>query len=119
MWGALKSLFGQQEGRRNRRNEERREIKDGHVRIYNDTYPLKDWSASGFLASPCSANHKSGDEVAIFLSVPLRGRRMEFDCRALVVRVNQDMQHLAAMFVMMDNSSRAMIDEEFGVFAAS
>ncbi len=117
MWGKLRSLFGREPTRGNRRIDERREVSDALVRIYNDTYPLKDWSASGFLASPCSADHKPGDEVAIFVSVPAKGRRIEFDCRALVVRANKDIQHLAAMFVMMDKSARATVAQEFGVFA--
>lgn len=117
MWGKLRSLFGREPTRGNRRIDERREVSDGVVRIYNDTYPLKDWSASGFLASPCSADHEPGDEVAIFVSVPAKGRRIEFDCRALVIRANKDMQHLAAMFVMMDKSVRATVAQEFEGFA--
>lgn len=117
MWGKLRSLFRREPSGRNRRIDERREVSDGLVRIFNDTYPLKDWSPSGFLASPCSAEHKAGDEVAIFVSVPGKGRRIEFDCRALVVRANKDMHHLAAMFVMVDKSARATIAQEFGVFA--
>lgn len=116
MWGKLRSLFGREPPPSNRRIDERREVDDAHVRIFNDTYPLKDWSPSGFLAAPCGADHKPGDEVAIFVSVPVKGRRIEFDCRALVVRANKDMQHLAAMFVMMDKSARATVCQEFGVF---
>ncbi len=100
-----------------RRLERREDVSGATVRIWGETYMVKNWSHSGFLVSPCTLDRHEGDEVEIEFSVPLGERVLEFTCRALVVKVDKEKQELAAMFVMMDNQTRQSIDEHFGGFS--
>ncbi len=99
--------------RKDKRLSLREETAEAVVEIWGDTYPVKNWSNSGFLAASCTLDRKEGDEVEIDFSVPLRYRRLEFNCRALVVKVDKDKQELAAMFVMIDDWTRQKIDAHF------
>ncbi len=115
MFGFIKKLFA---GRRKkeRRREEREEVSEGTVSIFGDPYPLKNWSATGFLAGACDLGLEEGKEVSIAMSVPLDDERLEFRCQALVVEVNAEARELSAMFMMLDAGARAKIDRHFGVF---
>jgi len=100
-----------------RRQEPREEVTDGTVRISDETWTLKDWSRSGFLAKPCTAEFKVDDEVEISLSVPIPGRRFEFGCPAVIVRVDKGKQEVAGTYVEVDAETRAIIERHFGVDA--
>lgn len=111
MFDKLKSVTSRSS--KNKRLEPREEVDGATVEIWGETYPVKNWSHSGFLATSCPLDRREGDEMEIYFSVPLRDGMLEFSCRALVVNVDKEKQELAAMFVMMDNYTRQKINEHF------
>ena len=115
MFSALKKLFSRAD-KRERRREEREQVRDATVGIMGQTYPLKNWSATGFLAGPCDLALDEGQEVSISFSVPLDQGRLEFRCQALVVEASPETGELSAMFVMLDREARDKIDRHFEVF---
>ncbi len=80
-----------------RRAAPREEVPDWLVWIGGKTYPLKDWSDSGFLATSCTHDVAVGDVLDLTFSVPA-DTRFEFSCQATVVRVDRETQELAATF---------------------
>ncbi len=101
-----------------KRREPREVVTDGTIRISGETYPLRDWSRNGFQAMPCTAEVEPDDEVEITVLVPLPGGRLEFNCAAVVVRVNKEQEEVAGTFVEVDGKTRAIIDRHFGVDSA-
>jgi len=118
MFSALKKLFSGR-GKRERRRETREPVGGATVGIMGQTYPVKNWSATGFLAGPCDLALDEEQEVSISFSVPLDQGRLEFRCQALVVKASPETQELSAMFVMLDPEARDKIDRHFGVFPMS
>lgn len=101
-----------------RRRLPREEVTDGTVKILDTVYPMKNWSARSFLAMPCTLDRKIGDRLEIEISVPLGERRLDFACTAAVVRINEERQEFAGIFLNVDAATQAVIDEHFGVFTA-
>ena len=101
-----------------RRRERREALSDGTARLLDNTYPMKNWSARGFCVGSCVLDqHKQiGDRLEIDFSIPLADHRIEFSCRALVLRVDPEKQELAGMFATVDESTQLAIDEHFGIF---
>lgn len=109
-------FFSMPEG--DRRREPRETVSDGWVRIYGDTYPLRNWSRSGFLVNSCTADYKIADRVEVRANIPVDADWLEFNCHALVARVEKAREELAGVFLIMDNATRAKIDSHFGVDSA-
>ncbi len=101
-----------------RRREPREDVSGATAEIMGDTYPLKNWSRGGFLATSCTADYVVGDELDARFSIPIPGRRLDFACRAAVVRVERDEQNIAGVFEGVDAATQAVIDAHFGVDAA-
>lgn len=80
-----------------KRGAAREQLSDWLVRIDGKTYPVKDWSDSGFLATSCDFEPEVGEVLDLTFSVPA-DTRFEFSCQATVVRVNPENQELAATF---------------------
>lgn len=73
-----------------RRSEPRVDLDRATVRLEDRVYPLKNWSAHGFLAGSYDGELKVGDKVEIRVSVPFVGVAREFSGLARVVRVDED-----------------------------
>ena len=101
-----------------RRRERREEVSDGTARFGGETYPLTDWSARGFCLEPCVTDHKIGDRLDIDFSVAIGDGRLEFNCRALVLRVDKERRQMAGIFATVDEETRQAIDEHFAVAPA-
>jgi len=95
-------------------HEGREEAIDGTVQIRGAMYPVKNWSSRGFLAAFCGADCKVADRVNITFAVPSAAGNLEFDCRAIVVRVDKDTQQLAGVFISLDESAQKAISVHFG-----
>ncbi len=96
-----------------RRRERREEVSDGTARFGGETYPLTDWSARGFCLEPCVTDHKIGDRLDVDVSVPIGDGRLEFNCRALVLRVDKERRQMAGIFATVDEETRQAIDNYF------
>lgn len=110
---------GRSRGSKETRSENRLPVEDGWVQIFDTPYEIKEWSANGLLASPCTAKVGVGSEIPIDVSIPIDSGVLEFSCRALVVRTNAARQELACMFVMVDRDTRATVDRYFSVFTGT
>ena len=86
---------------------------DGAVEIGGVTYPVKNWSARGFLAAPCDAGCKVTDRVSIAFSVGGAPDRITFRCRALVIRVDRERHELAGVFLSLDEQVLQKITNHF------
>lgn len=98
-----------------RRRDPREEVTDGHMTILGETYPIHNWSVRGFMIHSCMLERGPGDRLDVEVSIPLPGQRLDFACRAIVVRADVEQQHLAGVFVGVDKDTQAAIDEHFGI----
>jgi len=97
-----------------RRREDRVEHTEGVIELNGESLPLVDWSSSGFLASGYSGDLEPGDRIPIRVCVVIEDVENFFDCKAIVVRVNEESQEIAGAFVEMDVEDRLAISLLFG-----
>jgi hypothetical protein len=109
------SLSPEERTAEDRRREPREELVDGRMTILGETYQVDNWSARGFLVSSCPLARKPGDRLDVDVSIPLADRRLEFACKAIVVRASEERQELAGVFVGIDNAAQTVIDKHFGI----
>ncbi|MCR9174616.1 MAG: hypothetical protein NXI19_01285 [Alphaproteobacteria bacterium] len=83
----------------------------GSVRIDSKTYPLVNWSASGLLISGHSDHLAKGQVCSITVSVEDDGKRIEFGCKAIVVRLQGD--RLAMNFQLLNKVHKMTVLEYF------
>jgi hypothetical protein len=99
----------------NRRREAREDVPEGTVEIDGRTYPVANWSYSGFLAGSYTGDRKAGDRVDIKFTVDLGdGGTFYFACKCVMVRVDPETQKLVGAFVEMDAAMRAKLARHFG-----
>ncbi len=84
-----------------RRSEPRLPVEHGTVVIGDQTYPLKNWSTRGFVASSYTGDHREGDRISVSFSVLFVNRQLEVSGKARVVRVDAEHQELAGRLVAM------------------
>ena len=102
---------------KDRRREPREAVEDGTVVIKGQTFRLHDWSSRAFMASPCTIDCKTTDRIDIKFSARFPDGPIEFDCRAIVVRIDRDKEELAAYFAMLDDDTQAAIERHFSTLA--
>ncbi len=100
---------------REQRRERREDVSDGTARFEGETYPLTNWSARGFCLEPCVTDHKIGDRLDVDFSVAIDDGRLDFNCRALVLRVDKERRQMAGIFATVDEETRQAIDDFFAV----
>ncbi len=83
----------------------------GSVRIDSKTYPLVNWSASGLLISGHTDHLAKGQVCSITVSVEDDAKRIEFACKAVVVRIQGD--KLAMNFQHLNKVHRMTILDYF------
>ncbi len=99
---------------KNRRRDPREEVDDGSVEIGGRTYPVKNWSAHGFMAKPCDVKCNIADQLDTTFTLRFDNEEIEFSCNAIVVRIDKKSQELAAAFVMLNDVARMAITNHFG-----
>lgn len=73
------------------------------------SYPLLDWSIEGFRARGQTGSYERGDEARARLIIVHRGEPIGFDTRARIVRVGENVDHIAGQFVSMSKAARKLI----------
>jgi hypothetical protein len=110
----LFARFGQAEqAPPERRREDRERLAGGTVQIDGQSYPVENWSYTGFLAGRYAGSRKAGERVDIRFSVDSGGRPIEFACMAMMVRVDPASQKIVGAFVDMDAGTRATLARHF------
>ena len=99
--------------RRDRRREYREDVDLGTVGFRGRTYPVKNWSSTGFLAAPCQCPCREGDSVDIQFHVEVPGKTVRFECKAILVRVDNKRGEVAGVFTMMEPETRIMVAKHF------
>lgn len=99
--------------RRDRRREFRENVDAGAVTFGGRSYPVKNWSSTGFLAAPCKCSCRKGDTVDIHFRVEFPGKTVQFDSQAMLVRVDEARGEVAGVFTMMDRDSRRELANHF------
>ncbi len=98
-----------------RRSEPRVDLDRATVRLEDRVYPLKNWSAHGFLAGSYGGELKVGDKVEIRVSVPFVGVAREFSGLARVVRVDEDRAEIGGIWKPWAKSGRAKLSTPISV----
>ena len=91
------------------RREGRERVAGGTVEIDGQSYPVENWSYTGFLAGPYAGSRKAGERVGFRFSVDLGGQAFAFACTAMMVRVDPASQKIVGAFVDMDAGTRAKL----------
>ena len=99
--------------RRDRRREGREDVHLGTVAFAGKSYPIKNWSSTGFLAGPCQCDCSEGDNLDISFHVEVPGKTVRFACKAILVRVDNGRGEVAGVFTMMDRETRQFLAEYF------
>ena len=107
----LRGIWGKLFRRSDRRRGEREEVSHGTVEIDGRSFRVRNWSSTGFLASPCDCGRKEGDSVDIVFNVQAGGKTLRFACKAIVVRDGSG--ELAGVFTMMDRDTRMAVTSYF------
>ncbi len=107
----LRGILGKLFRRSERRRGQREEVSLGTVEIDGRGFRVRNWSSTGFLASPCDCGRKEGDSVDILFDVQAAGQTLRFACKAIVVRVGNG--ELAGVFTMMDRDTRMAVANYF------
>ena len=97
-----------------RRREPREEIENGEVEIRGRTYRLNDWTPRAFMAKPCDVDCNITDRLDVTVSLRYPDKKIEFACRAIVVRIDKERQELAAYFAMLDEAAETAVANHFG-----
>ena len=97
-----------------RRSEPRLPVEHGTVVIGDQTYPLKNWSTRGFLASSYTGDLEEGDRISIRFSVLFVKRQLEFSGTARVTRVDAELQELAGRLMLMGDEWNDAFSRYFG-----
>ena len=104
---------------KNGRREPREEVDDGSVEIDGRTYSVKNWSAHGFMATPCDVDCNIADQLDVKIAIRFASEKIEFGCRAIVVRIDKKRQELAAALVMLDDAAKRAVTIHFGAGSTS
>lgn len=96
------------------RREQRLAVTDGRVEIDGESCPLVNWSYTGFLAEAYGGDHKAGDKVGVKVSIALGDGRFEFECPAMLVRVDSQSRKVVGAFAEMATATRIEIARHFG-----
>ena len=113
----MRSLFGRlghaEAAPPDRRREVRERVAGGTVEFDGQSYPVENWSYSGFLAGSYAGTRKAGDRVDIRFSVGAGDQALAFACAAMMVRVDPASQKIVGAFVDMDAGTRAKVARYF------
>lgn len=88
-----------------RRQEPRIAAVDGAVEIDGETYPVRNWSSRGFLATSCAIECDVTQGLDIRFRARLGRQMLDVACRAIVVRIDADKRQLAGCFIKMDEAA--------------
>ena len=102
-----------------RRQEPRIAAVDGSVEIDGQTYPIKNWSSAGFLATSCVIERDAADGLDIRFRAWLGQQTIDIACRATIVRIDADRQLLAGRFTKVDDAAMCQIAQHFATGAAA
>jgi hypothetical protein len=109
----LGELFKRLRSRKDRRREPREDVSLGTINLGGRVFPVRNWSSTGFLASPCEGAFREGDTVDIRFEIQVPGQVIRFSCQAILVRVDAKAQEIAGVFTMMDRDARVQVARHF------
>ena len=84
------------------------------VTIDGRQHPLKNWSATGFLAGPYDGDLKENRGITVRIAIRHEQHDFVLDARAVVVR--RDAGGLAARFIAIPPQSQKLMDDYFSHF---
>jgi hypothetical protein len=101
-----------------RRRDVRQELADGDAVIEGATYPLHDWSASGYSVGPCDITPRIGGRIEIEFHISLPSQKLVFKTPCVTVRHVEPEKLIAGTYLDVDPDSRKVIDEHFKVLTS-
>ncbi|WP_282608308.1 PilZ domain-containing protein [Pelagibius sp. Alg239-R121] len=97
--------------------QRRRELRElevtGTVVIQGDSFPLKDWSSSGFGVTGCKIEFEENARIDIDFSITLSSGPLAFSCKAIIVRADAESGDVAGAFVEMRREDRVTVARYF------
>lgn len=113
----LRNLFARLGGTESappeRRREHRENVAGGTVEFDGQSYPVENWSYTGFLAGSYEGPRKAGDRVDIRFTLDAGDQDFTFSCTAMLVRVDPASRKIVGAFVDMEAGTRAKIARHF------
>ncbi len=104
---------------KDRRRNPREDVDDGSVEIDGQIYPVKNWSARGFMAKPCDVACNIADELDVKIVIRFASEVIEFNCHAIVVRIDEKRLELGAAFVKLDDAAQFAVASHFNDHSTS
>ena len=100
-----------------RRREMREDVVGGIARIGDETYPLKNWSPSGFCIGPTQLEVRPGKRLDIHFTIPLPERTLSFRCRTGIMRYDAKAEEIGGIFFNLPEDVQEVVDAHFEVAA--
>lgn len=97
-----------------RRDGDRRPVKNGSVELDGVCYPLVNWSYSGFLARGYGGARQSRERVDVTLTFDLDDGPFEFTTKVYLVQVDREGEQLVGSFVEMSPALRVEMARRIG-----
>ena len=98
-----------------RRRDVREELTAGRAVIDDQSYPVGNWSASGFVVGPCALEPEIGKRLKIEFHISLADRQLVFSTMCLVVRRDESKGMFAGTYLGVDPESQNIIDAHFEI----
>ena len=117
MPNSLTNLLGASEI--DRRRYPREDVDDGSVEIHGQIFPVKNWSARGFMAKPCDVDCNIADELDVKIVIRFASEVIEFNCQAIVARIDKKRLELGAAFVKLDDADQIAVASHFNDHSTS
>ncbi len=115
MLESVKAWFGGTSVQPERRGAPRIEAPTSStVTIKGRAHPLKNWSATGFLASPYDGEVTEKEPLSVHIEIQQDHESFGIDARAIAVR--HDSAGLAATFTSMSTKDRQRLDAHFDCY---
>ncbi len=97
--------------------QRRRELREfevnGSVTVNGSSFPLQNWSSSGFGVSDCDQAFEENERIDIDFSITLDTGPLSFSCKAIVVRSDVEGGNMAGAFVEMRREDRILVTKYF------
>lgn len=109
---SLSSIQYSYAGKVNRRRSKRMNDPEMEICVGLDTYPVLDWSLSGFRAGGLtSASLEEDTEVWVQVATELKGTPLNARIRAIVTWVDVDAGEFAARFIEIEDHAWSVLEQ--------
>jgi hypothetical protein len=96
-----------------RRTEPREILNDATITINDNTYPMQDWSKSGYCFGPSDLEASTGQRLDASFVIPIGSETLAFSCRITLLREVSDDGSFAGTFLNVDDAIQRKVEAHF------